>query len=263
MLRLGNQIVTLNGSIAADPTEIPAEWSGWSGLTSYWRFDETSGSSAADAVGSVDGTLSAGSFDASGKHDYCYYNSAGAAKGVNLGNNYGFESNEAFSWSTWVKRDSINNWNYIVCKTMTTNATTGIEMKFNNFTSTYVRNSPMFFLINCYWAADCGSLRFNGVVSDIACDNTGVWYHIVYTYDGNSGSTSGMNIYVDGVKSTCAVYGASLSGSIINTNPICIGGADNSAQALIGRVDEVGVWNRELTQTEVTALYNSGTGLFY
>ena len=32
---------------------------------------------------------------------------------------------------------------------------------------------------------------------------------------------------------------------------------------LNGKIDELYLWNKELTSTEVTTLYNSGTGKFY
>ena len=36
-----------------------------------------------------------------------------------------------------------------------------------------------------------------------------------------------------------------------------------AAQAFDGMMDEIGVWSRALTATEVTELYNSGNGLAY
>jgi hypothetical protein len=80
-----------------------------------------------------------------------------------------------------------------------------------------------------------------------------VWYNIVGTYDG-----SNVKIYIDGVlKGT-----TSASGNInSNTELMMLGdaGYGGYSQILNGNLDEVSIYSRGLTQSEVTNIYNSGT----
>lgn len=80
--------------------------------------------------------------------------------------------------------------------------------------------------------------------------NTG-WYHVVGTWNGNT-----IQIYVDGQADTSG----SITGTLINSNEsFAIGGhADNSQRMFTGHIDDVRVFNRALSTSEVTDLYNSG-----
>lgn len=87
------------------------------------------------------------------------------------------------------------------------------------------------------------------------------WHHWVFTYET---STKEKRIYTDGSPngSATTTHGATLY--------------DNTADFYLGRetvgfasldrekdMDEVGIWNRVLTEAEVTELYNGGAGLAY
>jgi hypothetical protein len=77
------------------------------------------------------------------------------------------------------------------------------------------------------------------------------WHHIVGSYDGVK-----MRVYIDGVKSD------SLEADItsISTNSSFIFGHDNSWASnnyFEGKLDDIGIWNRALTESEVTALFNA------
>jgi hypothetical protein len=81
--------------------------------------------------------------------------------------------------------------------------------------------------------------------------NTGSWYHFTFIHD----STSGGKIYINGLL----VSSNNINGFICNgVNPIYIG-ADiengNLYRYFNGKLDDIGIWNRALTQTEITELY--------
>lgn len=78
------------------------------------------------------------------------------------------------------------------------------------------------------------------------------WHHIVVTIINGL-----VYIYVDGALDVSASGG---TGGIIATK-IGIGSYDDGTSDLLdGGIDAVGIWNRSLTQPEVSLLYNNGTG---
>ena len=92
--------------------------------------------------------------------------------------------------------------------------------------------------------------------------NNGQWHHGVVTYDG----TSIVRLYVDGVQ-----VATSFTSSLpeVNSHPLRLGSDSRFVDddLFIGNIDEVGIWNRALTNTEIANLKNSGTvatsGLVY
>jgi hypothetical protein len=80
------------------------------------------------------------------------------------------------------------------------------------------------------------------------------WHHIVWIFDGPNHRTI---LYFDGVKTT-----ADCSFSTIY-NPVTkmkMGMQKFESRSFAGRIDEVGVWNRVLTDAEAAVLYNNGNG---
>ena len=110
------------------------------------------------------------------------------------------------------------------------------------------------------------------------------WNHIVATYNGNF-SGSGMNIYINGVSCVSQSAGGDIvnnfqrgstpnvldlsQGKIQDTSEVSIGSRNGASGTVwIGNIDEVVFFDGELTQSDVTALYNSGlpnlaTGINY
>ena len=85
---------------------------------------------------------------------------------------------------------------------------------------------------------------------------TGVWNQFVVERNGGS-----ISIYYNDVP----VETGSISGAITSsTNPLLIG-ARNSGDGrnftVDGLIDDVGIWNRALTSSEINGLWNSGNGL--
>ena len=85
------------------------------------------------------------------------------------------------------------------------------------------------------------------------------WFHVVATYDGSE-SASGINIYVDGVDDDDADSNAgTYSGSANTTADVYIGLfglGTSSTNGWDGYIDEVHIWNRELSATEVSDIYD-------
>jgi hypothetical protein len=83
--------------------------------------------------------------------------------------------------------------------------------------------------------------------------NTGQWYHIGLTYNGN-GLNTGWEIYVDGVNGTYSRSGTK-SGSFLTTKTFVAGYQNRSlASYFDGKMDEIIIWDAELTPSEMASL---------
>jgi len=82
------------------------------------------------------------------------------------------------------------------------------------------------------------------------------WYHIVFTYDA-SGNYA---FYVNG---SSVKTGTSNDASINYDLDLRVGSRDFHTESFIGTMDELGIFNKVLSPTEVTELYNSGSGLTF
>ncbi len=81
------------------------------------------------------------------------------------------------------------------------------------------------------------------------------WYFVTGTFDGTN-----LNLYVNGSSDATAVSNSGVIAT--NSKPFYIGDAPKGAAHtyFTGNLDDVRFYNRALTSTEVTALYNSGSG---
>jgi len=89
----------------------------------------------------------------------------------------------------------------------------------------------------------------------------GNWHHLAATYDG-SAAAAGLTWYLDGTPYVTG-RSASVFPEYISLNDsgdeVRIGGWDGNSNTFIGYIDEVSIWNKELSGTDVTNIYNSGT----
>ncbi len=91
----------------------------------------------------------------------------------------------------------------------------------------------------------------NGGYADITTTIPAIdtWYHAVITFASNT-----LKLYFDGV-----LIGSSVSVYTPSTNPLFIGKWGNGNNFHSGLIDEVGIFDIELTQENVTEIYNGGT----
>ena len=118
----------------------------------------------------------------------------------------------------------------------------------------------------CFLLQTTGELRFSlrntgGNRLLVETNNTfddGVWHHVVFTYDGSS-TAAGVTIYVDGSSEALTTVIDALSASISVVNNFYIGSRNATANFCLGNIDELSIYDEELTSGEVTAIYNSGS----
>ena len=84
------------------------------------------------------------------------------------------------------------------------------------------------------------------------------WYYVAFVFDGDS---SKILLYINGILyEEKPVIDNSLYNPI---SSLKMGMQKYSSRSFYGKLDEIGIWNRALTQAEVAILYNKGNGLAY
>ena len=166
---------------------------------------------------------------------------------------YHFESSrndQAFSLSLWVKPTyGTNFW----CITKgATGGSANREIFFGVWSSGVVT----------WWLSGNSSatqylMQYDGVnrSSTLADGN---WHHLAASYDG-SATDAGLTWYLDGTAYTTGRSSSGYSYLYNSGEAVRIGGWDGNSNTFIGYIDEVSIWNTELTGAEVTSIYNSGT----
>ena len=201
------------------------------GLISYYKAD-VDGTFLDETANDYDGTINNATFDASGKINGCYdFNGSNASIAISgiqagLGN--------AGTISLWVNTDDVAD-----------------GYMFEHFET----NDRLYLIFTTGGNIRIGYKSATATTTGLGL-SVSTWYHIVLTWNGNN-----YNLYVNDVaKLNKTDSGASAWGT---TNPYQLGKSWNNSNYLDGRVDELGIWDREITSGEITSLYNSGTGLQY
>jgi hypothetical protein len=203
--------------------------------------------SISNAIGGGGGTLSSGgggtpfenlkSIDLDGVDDY-----------VTMGlGNLAFNRTTPFSVSLWIKMHQSeismfigkgdNGGDYFGW-VMWTGASGGK----NNFNCRIRKNS-----------ADL--VQFQGTTTH----NLNQWHHVVMTYDG-SGVNTGLKLYVNANNQAGSRTGTlSQNVNYFPDRPFNIGSRNDGNLPFNGLIDEVGIFDAELSASDVTDIYNSGT----
>ena len=123
---------------------------------------------------------------------------------------------------------------------------------------------------NCYHngnVSDSYGVHYwgNGIKFDSATTLYDQWVHLVITQSGGNINQTNTKLYVNGVLKTLnsIVPSPTPQYSIPNSSRICIGTRYYGGSGDLysnGKVDQVRIFNRVLTQSEVNKLYNSGSG---
>jgi hypothetical protein len=232
-------------------------------IISYWKFDETSGTTFEDFDGGYDAiALTTQIHDTLGKVDRALVIEplGETDQGLEVADEgqYDFGRNEEFSISFWFK--------YMGQHTPST-----VNQAIVNRGHYEEENEHLFYLI----AIDVQSsparlyhqLRPNDKsgykeVFNSTAINPGNWYHAVCVYDGVVGGACTSTLYVNGHGEGFATYwadNASFDGGM--GKPLEIGYLAYYAGfnfPFNGMIDEMAIYNKALTQSEVNDLYSDG-----
>lgn len=200
-----------------------------SAIIAFWNLDENNGTTVNDSINNNNGTIVGAVWS-----DDAILNSSlsfdGIDDNVNIPNNSVFDIAQNITVMSWVKASE--------------NKTARIIQKGDWDGWGIYQDLWAGWKVSIYTQENIGySLDWNSSRPVL-----GQWYHLAYTYDGNT-----LKLYVDGVLKNSL----SISGNLkINTRPISFGSDNGSQKFFHGLVDEVYLYNRTLSATEIQNYYN-------
>ncbi len=207
-------------------------------LEEYYKLDESSGQ-VIDAVGNNNSSSVSATYSASGKINTAFsFNGSTQMVTFNDHDNWTISPTSTLSISAWINL-------------------TG-DITANGYGNIWgYQDGPQFYLKyvssgNYYLGWYAGSSL---TLTDVMSFSFNTWYHVVMVKNGTS-----VTFYRNGTSvGTFTAYD-------ITSNPpaVYIGSDSHSTpEAFYGRIDELGIWKRVLSSSEVAQLYNSGSGLPY
>lgn len=206
------------------------------GLVSYYKMDETSGN-AIDSVSGYNGTNTNVTQNSTGKINTSYTYNGSSSKTV-VSDTNALDLTSAGGFSVWIYPTSAS-YNYVIDKCNDSSNTNGY------FILLYESNIV---LLLCN-ATTNTSLVSNGTVT------LNAWNHIVCTWGSGN-----MYIYINGTLDKSSSTSVT---PVASTYNLYIGAPISDSGYFSGRIDEIGIWNRLVTSSEVASLYNSGNGYAY
>lgn len=156
---------------------------------------------------------------------------------------YKFTPEQSFSISAWCKLDNVNNdFRTIISKYDSTISSLAGWRLFINDHIIFINND------------DLGNSVF--FISDIIL-SVNTWYSIIVTCSNSLENGKGYSLYVNGVKQNIFyVRNDTLWGQGTNKNMI-IGNTESFDDGFRGYIDEITIWNKELSEQDVTSLFNN------
>lgn len=191
------------------------------GLVGHWKMDadQKNSTSTFDTSGYYNhGTVSGATFTNEGRFKEGY-KFDGVNDYINAGSGTSLRD-QNFTISTWIKFNALDSQDNFI----------------NNQGSVFYQLGSTLLLY-----ANSGNRITSGTIA------TNTWYNAVVTYDHTN-----MKIYLNGVQNVSQAY----SSDITYSGNTLIGGTGVADYAFNGSIDEVRIYNRALTASEVAGLYN-------
>ena len=207
------------------------------GLVSWWKFDEGSGSTAADSAGSNDGTLVGNPDWVAGKINgaLVFY---GSGDCVEITEDSGLTFFDEVTISAWINLASPLKLGYVFARNVDGSGTPELAMLIR--TDTGARAFAFYLSTQL---SDLGPSGFNW------SNYIDEWAHVAMTWDGTT-IRAYINAEDTGVTGS---YTVSVDTTIGNNIRI---GARHDAAFFRGKIDDVRIYNRGLSAEEITTLYN-------
>ncbi len=209
-------------------------------LVLYMPFDynHTSGIIYDYSSNGNDGVVTNVVYDTSGCVFGGCYSFDGTDDRITIPDNESLQEFSAFTYSCWLKSETFSTVDrYFVLKDFP-----NFYMKAVTGTRIYIRHDQI----------GDGSSDFNPISENL---NDKAWHHVVFVWNG-----SNTHLYVDGNHYT----GEAATGTMDLTGAnLYIGYGSSLGDDWLGLIDEIGIWNRTLSPTEIAQIYNATYSRFY
>jgi hypothetical protein len=227
--------------IAQIPSNIPT-----SGLIGFWPFN----GNANDASGNGNNGIVNGAIlttDRNGNANCAYSFDGNSWIEVFYNQVFNFGTN-SFTLSCWAKKQGNNTFQHLI----TRNYVPDYPNAINNFALRYQNNSIVLF-------SSGNTSTGNGTLESSALSNLTNWNHFVGVFNSENQT---MQIYINGNLIATGPTNSILQNynSVGNMyfgveHPTTV--LPSGPQFLTGQIDDIGIWNRVLTQEEILGLYTT------
>jgi hypothetical protein len=242
-------IVGVEEIVAPEP-DFPVD-----GLVSYYKLDEVSGDNVLDSYGDNDGINDGATQNVDGKIGGAYSFLQKTSNKINFGtSNFNFQANESFTMSGWFYSNFVESDSdmHLFQRIQSSYPWNGYGLAYR-----YRSDGTKRFQLDII-GSNGGSYVWNNYNMPL-----GEWLYIVFTYDGSE-NPMGLRTYVNGEEIPQTTVSGTFSGYIPSDIDMDIGGRTGiESSSWGGKIDEVGIWDRVLTDDEIANLYNNGNGLTY
>ena len=206
----------------------------------FFNFDESSGN-ATDSVNSLSGVNTSVTYSTGKINNAAYFNGSAF---LTVADNTIIEPASSISFGGWIYISSTSSFQMMLAKGENAGDTRSYEMRCNGTTT------QMQVQLRVGGGLYCACTSTTAI-------GTGTWAHVIYTRNGTT-----QKIYINGVSDTLTSVTNNAGNIDYSTDDLWFG-QRNGGLRFNGRLDMMGIWDVELTQAEVTELYNSGTGIQY
>lgn len=107
------------------------------------------------------------------------------------------------------------------------------------------------------WTIHHTNLTLTSVKTTGITPNDGQWHHLLGTYDGTT-NANGIKLYVDGVLNVQGTASSTGINSFTATEPTIGATTGGGSWRFEGNIDEVAVWDSELSASDVSTIYGTG-----
>ncbi|MDX6689016.1 MAG: hypothetical protein QOG15_473, partial [Solirubrobacteraceae bacterium] len=232
-----------NNTTTSSPVTVTVNNSGSAGLVAAYGFEEGSGSTVIDASGVGNaGTISGATRTAAGRNGSALsFN--GTSDWVTVAGSSSLALTNSFTLEAWVKINSANQaWQTIITKE---------KPPYMSY-QLYATSSSA--SVASTWRDTDGTYQDTDGFYAPALNPTpvGTWTHLAATYDSTT-----LRLFMNGTQ----VASQPTTGAITNTTaPLRIGGNAMWGEYFNGTMDDVRIYNRALTTTELNTDMNTGVG---
>jgi concanavalin A-like lectin/glucanase superfamily protein/Big-like domain-containing protein len=207
-----------------------------SGLVAAYSFAEGSGTTTADLSGNGNvGTLSGATWSTAGKNgNSLQFNGSNAL--VSVADAASLRLTTGMTIEAWVRPSLLNSWRTVILKEDTS------ELAYGLYANTDTVRPGI-------WVRGGTASEFVKGTAQLALNT---WTHLASTYDGSM-----LRLYVNGNQVTSKVVGTTINAT---SRPLRIGGNTVWGEYFQGLIDDVRIYNRALSPSEIQTDMNTPVG---